>query len=273
MTPGTKQVYVAILVNGDQVIDDSDITVEVKASGVGAGETAEPVTPQPVPEATNGANNTETPNNGEKPKDLVEGLKKNTYLGIFFLLPALAFSLVISGFKDDRPIWQRTTSAESLKEIFYAQCYYFAPISLFTFVMLYSFLFSTVKVRGTSFLALFAFLGMWFWFYQAEVTAVLQERKSKNKLVAHLIVLSTIIVLVIASWNILLIDPEALRLRAYELLKYGIYFVFFYQLILRRIINWWKNRRNKKAGVPPSNKKAGVSPSLVDRLPKSGIQN
>jgi hypothetical protein len=261
MTPGRKQVYVAILINGKEIINESSRSIDVNASGVAAGEVPAP-TAQPTSEETIG---TENEARQEKTRDFIDGLKKNTYLGLVFLLPALAFSLVVSSFKDDKQ-GQKILSAESLKEVFYAQCYYFTPISLFTYIMLYGFMFGTMRVLGTISLAFLAFLGMWIWFYGAEVTAVLQERKSKNKLVAHLIVLSTFIVLAVVSWNIwgLASQPETLRLRAYKLLEYGIYFVFFYTLIFRRIINWWKSRRNKKAGV---------SASLVERLPKSGIKN
>lgn len=264
MTPGTKTVQVEVLTLGEELINETDLSVNVNASGVAAGETPG-TTPALVFEGTNGTGNEAEQESSNKAKDLADGLKKNTYVGIIFLLPALAFTLVVSWFKDDKP-GQKVISAESLKEVFYAQCYYFTPISLFTYIVLYAFTFGTAQVFDTNVLIFLAFLGMWIWFYRAEVIAVLQERKSKNKLMAHLIVFGTLLVIAIVSWNILGLaaEPEILRLKGYQLLKYGIYFVFFYTVFVRSIINWWKKRRNKKVVAVTR---------LVDRLPKSGIQN
>jgi FtsH-binding integral membrane protein len=179
-------------------------------------------------------------------KNLVDGVKNNSYLGILFLLPALAFSLAARGFKKD----EKGVSADSLKEVFYAQCYYFTPVSLATYLVLYGFHFSTSGDWVANILLVLAFVAVCVWFFIVEVNAVYEERKFEKKRSAFVVVIGTLILILVVSFFALILigDPEMLRSWSYTLVKWGIIFVALYYLILRRAMAWWKKRKEKKSG-------------------------
>ena len=241
-TPGQKQVYAAVVLADGTLLDENYLDVEVKES---ADTTATP------PSATNGTDENQikaaNEQRADQAKDLLNGVKNSSYLGIIFLLPALVFSLVVSGLRDENQE-RKTISAESLKEVFYAQCYYFTPISLVTYLLVYGIYFSSSTVLGTDGLLVLAFLALCIWFYRAEVEAVYKERKLTSKLQAHMLVLGTLLVIGIVSLVALVVssDPEMLRKWSYGLVRWGILLALLYAVFGRRVVTWWNNRKKDK---------------------------
>lgn len=252
-TPGMKQVYAAVVNSYGGIVDENYLDVEVKSSAAGGSST------QPAETVANQIRDRGEQNlNGAK--NLVDGVKNNSYLGILFLLPALAFSLAARGLKVDKhddkqeedKKDEKGVSAETLKEVFYAQCYYFTPVSLATYLVLYGFHFSTSGDWFANILLMLAFAAVCVWFFIVEVNAVFQERKFEKKRSAYAVVVGTLILILVVSFFALILigDPEMLRSWSYTLVKWGIIFVALYYLVLRRVGAWWKNRKNKKDSQP-----------------------
>lgn len=246
--PGTVQVYAAIKDEFGGVINWTTRDVEVKAS---SATSAAPAEPEPSTENAIADNTAKAKAQADKAKGIADAVKQNSYLGVIFLLPALAFAVVTHGIRrDDKKEIQ--LSAESLKEVFYAQCYYFTPISLATYALIYASYFMTPDDVWTLGLLAIVLLIMAFWFYRVEVHAVKHERQFQHRKDARKIVNWTIFgtVTVTLVGLILFTSPETLRSWSYRLVEWGILIAFLYPLVIRRMVKWWRNRKNKKETQP-----------------------
>jgi hypothetical protein len=234
-SPGDKEVYVEIKNSNGTVIGSASRIISV-------GQTQSDTQASDAVAQT--ADESQQP--GTTRGKLAGELQKNGYLGVLFLVPALIFAMAARGIKGQQ------ISAEALKEVFYAQCYYFTPISLFFYIVLYGAYFLTDDLLGNYAYVLLALIGIGIWFLVTEVNTIAQERDLKSKWPAFWIFARTSLFLVVAGlilgWFI--IFPDSLRWLSYQILKFGIIGLVIYSFLWRRMSAWWKNRKSKKDAVP-----------------------
>ena len=250
---GSREVYVAVQTLSGRVVNWASLDVNVEAAASTTSAPA-PTAPAEAPQDTNeNAVTAKAQSQVDKAKDIADAVKKNTYLGVVFLLPALLFALVAQGIKRNEKN-EIVLSAESLKEVFYAQCYYFTPISLAVYAWIYAAYFMTPSADDFFAIVLLTGVQLVFlaWFYRVEVHAVKRERKLWHRRQAKRIVSWTIFGTLMATLIgfFLFTSPETLRMWSYRLVEWGIVAAFVYSVVIRRIMRWWKNRKNKKQSVP-----------------------
>jgi len=162
----------------------------------------------------------------------VAELQKNSYLGMIFLLPSLVFALVAHGVKG------KQIGAESLKEVFYAQCYYFSPLGLFTYLCLFGVYYATNTQWAILWFFVAALLGIIFWFYDVEVNAIAEERGWTNSTAG--LVVSGILVLVYGIITILvtvlIVIPDLIRVASYYILVVAFIILALYNLFGKKNI-------------------------------------
>lgn len=230
--PGTKYIFVEIKNTGGNVINNASSYITL--SEAQGAETAAP----------GSENTTDSP---QEIKDFLEELQNNYYLGILFLIPALSFSLAAHGIRE------KLVSAESLKEVFYAQCYYFTPFSLFFYVFLYGVYYATDDLWGFTLFNMLAVLGIIVWFTKAEISAIAQERGLTERKKARGIFFNTVILMAFVSIFLLVLIsyPDWLRVLSFYVFLIGIVLLLLLPK-LRRFRNWWndrKKRKNTEAGI------------------------
>lgn len=228
-TPGTKEVSIELKDSTGTVIGSATRTVQVAEASANA-------------QASDTTQASSSTAEQRAKKAFTSELQKNGLLGIFFLVPALTFALAARGLKGQQ------ISAEALKEAFYAQCYYFTPISLFFYIVLYGTYFLTDDLLGSYFYFFLTLTGVTIWFVVAEIHAVAQERSFKSNWPAFWIVMGTSVFLLVVGTIVLILIfyPEGLRWLSYQLLNYGIIGFLIYSFLWRRIKPWWANRKKKE---------------------------
>ena len=155
-------------------------------------------------------------------------VQKNSYIGVIFLFPALFFALVAHGIKG------KQISAESLKEVFYAQCYYFSPLGLFFYLCLFGFYYATNTQEGILYFFVAALLGIIFWFYDVEVKAIAEERGWTSSIAAFVVIGITVLVYSIVV--ILVVAPDLFRVASYYILAVGFVVLALYNLFGKKNI-------------------------------------
>jgi hypothetical protein len=245
---GPRQVYAEVLTNSGRMVNWATRDVDVAAASSAA---VVPSVTEPAAEDTENVTKAKAQAQADKAKGIADAVKQNSYLGVVFLLPALLFALVAQGIKRNEEN-EIVLSAESLKEVFYAQCYYFAPISLAAYAWIYGAYFMTPDDFFTIVLLTGAQLVIFVWFYRVEVHAVKRERKLEHRRQARKLVNWTIFGTLAGTLIgfILFTSPETLRMWSYRLVEWGIVFAFVYSVVIRRMMHWWRNRKNKKEALP-----------------------
>ena len=179
--------------------------------------------------------------------NLSDLLKKETtiFLALGLLFPPLLFALATKLFKGEK------LSEDMLKESFYIQCYYFAPLSLAIWATYYTAYFMTSEVFNYSgdwinlpavFIPSFlAFL----WFIGVETQAIARERPTKGWKALLIVGLCITILLIAANQISLFSQPYSDyqdSLRRLAILAYPLAAVI---LLLTFVALWWKRRREE----------------------------
>lgn len=175
----------------------------------------------------------------------LEGLQAGLESGsIYFLaLGLLSLPLLFSfGTKAPGP---DGISETSMKESFYMQCYFFAPLSATIWAFIYTATFSTSDIA--LYMDLLLSLGIIFlmllWFAAAETNAIMVER-DVTRFKAWMIFLAPCAVLMIGAFFMYSVSFDPDILRRYPIILYPILGVLvFAGYVYRRFREWRKNRQ------------------------------
>ena len=184
-------------------------------------------------------------------EDIVAQIQKeNTiFLALALMIPPLLFTLAAKLFMG-KPLGET-----SLKESFYAQCYYFSPLSLAIWATYYAYYFFTADAyfyvgNGVSLPILLAppvLTALWFFWVETQVIAA--ERKVYG-IKPFMIVAVCVSILGFAVYVFLDIQKFQDRLRLFGI---QIYPVLSAVLILAFAIVWYRGQRAQKKGVTLAN--------------------
>ena len=184
-------------------------------------------------------------------EDIVSQIQKeNTiFLALALMIPPLLFTLAAKLFMG------KAISETALKESFYAQCYYFSPLSLAIWATYYAYFFFTADAYfyigyGVSLPILLAppvLTALWFFWTETRVVAV---ERSINGLKPFLIVAVCIAVLGSAVYVFFDIQNFQDRLRLFAI---QIYPILAAALILTFAVTWYRGQQAQNKGVTLAN--------------------
>jgi len=176
--------------------------------------------------------------------------KENTiFLALALMIPPLLFTLAAKLFMG------KQISETALKESFYAQCYYFSPLSLAIWATYYAYFFFTAdayffigyEVSLPILLAPPVLTALWFFWTETRVVAI---ERNVSGLKPFLIVTVCIAVLGLAVYIFFDIQSFQDRLRLFAI---QIYPVLAAALILTFAIVWYRGQRAQNKGVTLAN--------------------
>lgn len=188
-------------------------------------------------------------NRFELEKALGELHSERTYLiALGLMFPPLLFSLA------SRLLGRRELSEDSLREIFYVQCYYFAPLGFVFWASMYAWYFVTPDVFGyydtNSYLliTLLPMLLIIFWYVGVQ-TYVMAEERGVNAFIAFIIVLCLAIFLLGFAFYILLFNTPEVRegTRLYSIWLYPLAAIAI--LSIYHWVNVQKNWKENRSAV------------------------
>jgi len=161
-------------------------------------------------------------------------------LGLALLLPPLLFAVVINFFREK----DKVISETDLKESFYVQCYYFAPVGLAYWAWSYSYDFHTEDMLLTQDILIYPLLVALMWFVGVEINATARLLQSKSKIKAFLIVVGCVCVTVFFVILGLQFLSNYNQLRESAICSYPLIGVLFLALALFGRIRVWRKARN-----------------------------
>jgi len=176
--------------------------------------------------------------------------KENTiFLALALMIPPLLFTLAAKLFMG------KQISETALKESFYAQCYYFSPLSLAIWATYYAYFFFTAdayffigyEVSLPILLAPPVLTALWFFWTETRVVAI---ERNVSGLKPFLIV--TVCIAVLGSAVYVFFDIQSFQDRL-RLFAIQIYPVLAAALILTFAIAWYRGQRAQNKGVTLAN--------------------
>lgn len=118
------------------------------------------------------------------------------FVGLGLLLPPLLFAGAIGLFMAPKP----SIGEEALKEHFYAQCYYFAPVGLSFWAWYYTSYFYTQDILLSRTLLVVPFVLALLWFVVVEILSIAETLPSRSKVQAVFIFLGCLLFMGLLVW-------------------------------------------------------------------------